>query len=83
MRAVAEASPRVTVMSMGMSEEGRERLLVVAASEETIANLDRYREITARLADPRGTTDEEAAELITEGKAIYWATGGLHSPETR
>lgn len=82
MRAVAEASPRVSVMSMGMSEEGRERLLVVAASEETIANLERYREITARLADPRNTTDAEAAELITEGKAIYWATGGLHSPET-
>ena len=82
MRAVAEASPRVQVFSMGQTEEGRERLLVVAGSDESMANLDRYREITARLADPRNLTDEEAAELIGRGKAIYWATGGLHSPET-
>lgn len=82
MRAVADASPRVKVFTMGLTEEGRERLLVVAGSEESIANLDRYRQITARLADPRGLNDEEAAELIGQGKAIYWATGGLHSPET-
>ena len=82
MRAVADSSPRVEVFRMGETEEGRERILVVAGSDESIANLDRYREITARLADPRSLTDEEAAELIGRGKAIYWATGGLHSPET-
>lgn len=82
MRAVANASPRVKVFSMGLTEEGRERLLVVAGSEESIANLDRYRQITARLADPRTLSDQEAAELIGQGKAIYWVTGGLHSPET-
>jgi hypothetical protein len=82
MRAVADSSPRVEVFRMGETEEGRERILVVAGSNESIANLDRYREITARLADPRSLTDEEAAELIGRGKAIYWATGGLHSPET-
>ena len=82
MRAVADASPRVQVFRMGETEEGRERVLVVAGSDESMANLDRYREITARLADPRHLTDEEAAELIGRGKAIYWATGGLHSPET-
>ena len=83
MRAVANASPRVKVFSMGHSEEGREMILVVMSSEETIKNLDHYKEISNRLADPRTIeSDEEARELIAEAKPIYWMTGAMHSPET-
>ncbi|HLJ75237.1 MAG TPA: M14 family zinc carboxypeptidase, partial [Thermoanaerobaculia bacterium] len=82
MRAVAAASPRVKVFSIGRTEEGREMILVAVSSEDTIAHLDRYREITAQLADPRTTTDDAAQKPIAEGKPIYWATGAIHSPET-
>ncbi len=82
MRAVADNSPRVAVVPMGMTEEGRERILVITGSKESIANLERYKQISARLADPRHITDAQAEALIGEGKAIYWATGGLHSGET-
>ncbi|MCH7602664.1 MAG: hypothetical protein IIB54_07865, partial [Planctomycetes bacterium] len=58
MRAVADASPRVKVFSAGTSEEGREMILVVVSSEETIANLDQYKDINRQLADPRTITDE-------------------------
>jgi hypothetical protein len=82
MRAVADASPRVKVFSMGQSEEGRELILVAMANEETLERLDDYRALMARLADPRRTTPEEAARLIPQAKPIYWATGAIHSPET-
>jgi hypothetical protein len=82
MRAVAAASPRVQVFSMGESEEGREMILVVIADEQTIAQLDQYRSRLAQLADPRRTTPEEAARLIPQAKPVYWATGAIHSPET-
>jgi hypothetical protein len=82
MRLLAGKSPRVKVMSIGMSEEGREMLAVVVTDEANMAKLDRYREITARLADPRGLSDAEAQKLIAEGKPIYWADGSIHSPET-
>lgn len=82
MRAVADASPRVKVFSAGTSEEGREMILVVVSSEETIANLDQYKDINRQLADPRTITDEIANRLIGEAKPIYWATGAMHSPET-
>lgn len=82
LRAVAEASPRVQVFSIGQTEEGREMILVAVSNEETIANLDRYKELTARLADPRGLTDDEAEEIIGEAKPMYWTTGALHSSET-
>jgi hypothetical protein len=82
MRLLASRSPRVRVFSMGQSEEGREMILVAIADEATIRNLDRYRSITAKLADPRGLSDAESRELVQEGKPIYWATGSIHSPET-
>src|SRR3989440_231634 len=42
----------------------------------------KIKEITARLADPRGLSDAEAQKVIAEGKPIYWADGSIHSPET-
>ncbi len=82
MRAVAAASPRVAVFSIGTTEEGREMIAVAVADEDTIARLDEYRDITARLADPRALPDDEARRLVGRGKPIYYLTGGLHSPET-
>ncbi|MDT7542313.1 MAG: hypothetical protein QOE33_2217 [Acidobacteriota bacterium] len=82
-RALAAASPRVKVFTAPeRSEEGREQLLVAVGDEATLAKLDRYKEITARLADPRRTSDAEAKQLIGEGKAMYWLSGSIHSPET-
>ncbi|MGA2581113.1 MAG: M14 family zinc carboxypeptidase, partial [Bryobacteraceae bacterium] len=82
MRLLAGNSPRVRVFSMGQSEEGREMILVAIADEATIQNLDHYRQITARLADPRGLSETEAQALIQQGKPIYWADGSIHSPES-
>jgi hypothetical protein len=82
MRLLASKSPRVKVFDIGKSEEGREMLLVAVSDEANIAKLDRYKEINARLADPRGLSDAEAQKLIAEGKPMYWASGSIHSPET-
>ncbi len=57
-------------------------ILVVISDEANMRKLERYKEITARLADPRTITDEEAKRLIAEGLPMYWATGAIHSPET-
>ena len=82
MRLLASKSPRVKVFSIGASEEGREMLAVIVTDEANMANLDRYKQINARLADPRGLNEAEAQKLIAEDKPIYWADGSIHSPET-
>ena len=82
MRALAAASPRVKVFPFGPTDEGREMIGVALTSEANMARLDRLKAIMARLADPRGLKDEEAARLKAEGLPIYWITGGLHSQET-
>jgi hypothetical protein len=81
-RLLASKSPRVKVWSIGMSEEGREMLVAAISDEANLEKLDRYKEITAKLADPRGLSEAEAQKLIAEGKPFYWADGSIHSPET-
>ena len=82
MRALAAATPRAKVLTIGTTEEGREMIAVAVADEATIAALEEYKAITRRLADPRALTAAEAAALVARGKPIYYLTGGLHSPET-
>jgi hypothetical protein len=81
-RALAAATPRVRVFDIGRSDEGREMILAAVADSATIASLDSYRDVTRRLADPRGLTESEARSLLARGKPIYYLTGSIHSPET-
>jgi hypothetical protein len=82
MREIEKATPRVKTFTIGYSEENRETMLVAVSDEANIQKLDRYKEITAKLADPRKITDAEAKQLMSEGIAFYWASGSIHSPET-
>ena len=79
---LAKASPRVKVFRVGKSEEGRDFLLVAVSDEANIAQLDRLKEITAKLADPRKISAADAQQLISSGKPFYWASGSIHSPES-
>jgi len=81
-RRLAEASPRVQVRSIGTSEEGREMIVALVSDEANLADLDGFREITARLADPRRTPRQDMETLASDGKVFYYLLGGLHSPET-
>ncbi len=83
MKSLAKASPCVQVFPIGKTSEGREMIVVAVASEETIKNLQKYKDIMAKLADPRVVkTEEEAEALISQAKPIYWLTGNLHSSES-
>ncbi len=71
-----------TFVAPEKSEQGREQMLIAVSDEANLAKLERYKEITAKLGDPRTITDDLANQLISEGKAIYWASGSIHSTET-
>ncbi len=79
--ALEAESDRMTVVDIGATAEGRSQLMAIITSPENHANLDRYREISARLALARDLTDEEARALAREGKAVVWIDGGLHATE--
>ena len=82
-RELARTSKRVRLFTAPeKSEEGKEQILVAVGDEALLAKLDRYKDITAKLADPRKISETEAQSLIGEGKVFYWASGSIHSPET-
>ncbi|HET6629917.1 MAG TPA: M14 family zinc carboxypeptidase [Woeseiaceae bacterium] len=83
-RALAEASPRVRVFSIGQSEEGREMIAVAVADETLLDELDANGARLAKLADPRriDMDDSIAEELIAQSTPVYYITGTIHSPET-
>ena len=81
-RALAAASPRVHVFTIGHSEEGREILMLAIADEAGIRDLDRLKAATAALADPRRTNEDAAEKLIATARPIYYFNAALHSDET-
>jgi hypothetical protein len=83
MRLLAKASPRVKVISIGTTEEGREMIAVAVASEALLGGLERNKAALAKLADPRsiGMNDAEAARIAATATPVYYITGAIHSPE--
>jgi hypothetical protein len=83
-RELAAASPRVRVVTIGHSEEGREMIAVAVADESLLAHQKENDERLAKLADPRtiDLDDTKAAPLIEASTPVYYITGTIHSPET-
>jgi hypothetical protein len=74
-------SDRMKVVSIGKTAEGRDQLMAIITSPENHRNLERYKEISKRLALAEGLSDEEARRLAHEGKGVVWIDGGLHATE--
>ena len=81
-RALAAATPRVTVETIGRSDEDRELVVVWVSSDENMKNLQKNRDNLAKIADPRGLSPEQIRQLIAGTRPHYHLMGGLHSGET-
>ncbi|MBS1490709.1 MAG: peptidase [Bacteroidetes bacterium] len=75
------ASDRVKLVDIGLTEEGRHQYQLIVTSPENHKKLDRYKEISVKLARAEGLTEEQARAMAKEGKAIVWIDGGLHATE--
>jgi Zinc carboxypeptidase len=74
-------SDRMKVVEIGKTAEGRPQLMAIITSPENHKKLDRYKEISRKLATADGLTDDQARALAKEGKGIIWFDGGLHATE--
>lgn len=81
-RALAAATPRVKVETIGKSDEGRELVVVWVSSDANLKALPQNRQKLAKIADPRGMSESQVKDLITTTKPHYHLMGGLHSGET-
>ncbi len=78
---LAKGSDRLTVENMGPSTEGNPFLALYISSPENLAKLEHYRQVNAKLSDPRGIGEAEVKALAAEGKAIIVQSMGLHATE--
>jgi hypothetical protein len=83
MRLLDAASPRVKVLSIGTTEEGREMIAVAVASDKLMARYEENRAKLAKLADPRtiNMDDAEAHRIMADVAPVYYITGTIHSTE--
>ena len=81
-RALAAATPRVRIETIGKSDEDRELVVVWVSSDENIKGLQQNRDNLAKIADPRGLSEAQITQLVATTKPHYHFMGGLHSGET-
>ncbi len=77
------ASDRVKFEEIGKTTMGAPFVYATISSPENLKNLEKYKKINAKLADPRTfkSRDKYAERLIEEGKTIVMITCGVHSTE--
>jgi hypothetical protein len=80
-KTVAGVSPRVTLVDIGTSTEGRHLFAALITSPENIKELDTIRAVNERLADSRGLAPEQARLLMTGQKVIVAIGASIHSAE--
>ena len=78
---LASESDRMTLESIGRTEEGREQLMATITSPGNHRNLARYKDIAERMAHAEGVSEAEARAMAAEGRAVVWIDGGLHANE--
>ena len=79
---LASESDRMKLVDIGKTAEGRPQYMAILSSPENLRRLERYKEISQRLAHAEGLSDEAARTLASQGKAVVWIDGGLHASET-
>src|SRR5438874_11276250 len=81
-QALAKASDRVRYHELGRTTLGAPFVALAISSPQNLRQLDRYRELNARLADPRGAKrPQDLEEALRTGKTIVLITSGIHSNE--
>jgi hypothetical protein len=80
-RALDAASPRVAVASLGKTTLGEDLLMAVISSEANLRDLPRLKEVSRRIADPRGLAPAQAAALAEEGRVFLLVTCSIHASE--
>ena len=78
---LAKASNKLRVVELGKTSEGRPYVAIFISAPATLAKLDHYRQLNARLADPRGLSEAEAQKIAAEAKAVVIQSFALHSSE--
>jgi Zinc carboxypeptidase len=80
-RLAAERSNRLEYQDLGQTVLGHEYPFMLASSPQNLQRVDQILADNARLANPRGLTEEDARELADRNIPVYYLEAGMHSSE--
>ena len=78
---LAKTTDRVKFEVVGKTTMNNDYVLAVISAPQNLAKLDRLTQITRRLADPRGLSEQETQALIQEGRPFYFLYTTIHATE--
>lgn len=78
----AQQSDRVQSIVYGHTHQGRPLRVAFVSSPANLARLDAIRAELAELADPRGTGEARAREIIARAPAVAYIAHSIHGNET-
>lgn len=78
---LAKSSNKAKLVELGKTSEGRPYIALFISSPANLARLEEYREMNAKLADPRGVPQAELDKIVADGKAVVIQSFALHSSE--
>ncbi|MFC1783787.1 M14 family metallopeptidase [Planctomycetota bacterium] len=80
-RTLGQLSGRMIFQEVGRTTDDHAFIMGIISSEENILNLEKYRDMNAKLANPRLIGDAEAQQIIRDGKTVVAINAGIHSTE--
>ncbi len=79
---LATKSDRLTVESIGKTEDGRDQMMCVITDPSNRRNLESIRKGNERLAKAKDfKNDDDVRNFVKNQKAVIWIDGGLHASE--
>lgn len=78
----ATGNGRARLVEIGRTHEGRPLFNLYLSSKSNLERLERIREGWAKVADPRGTSLNEADTLAASLPAVAWLAYSIHGDET-
>ena len=81
LKKLAAVSKKVKLQVIGKTEEGRNQYMVIVSDPSNLANIEKYKSISQKLAHAEDISLAEATQMANEGKAVVWIDGGLHATE--
>jgi hypothetical protein len=74
-------SDRILVQEVGKTTMGNPFIVALITSADNHKDLDRFQQYQQLLADPRKISDQEAEEIISQGKAVVMVNCSIHASE--
>ena len=81
LRKLDAASDKMQLENLGKTTEGNNFMMAIISSSTNLRQLEEWRKMQARLADPRGLSESEAANLIARGKTVVLINCSIHANE--